>query len=262
MQKRSNTLLRKIEESLGHDNQVAFKVDSTLQEMVNIASSNARFDSQDEFRKYLTEGVMLNINKIASTYIGIPAGEYVIYDLNNAKATLIPTALATVQETDFGKTNEHYEVFTRNLLSIWNKAERALVEGPDNLDDPKWRSKLPNQALGNKEKVQNSDSNSKYPRSPETKAAIAASGKSQEAIAQELNVSPSTVSRWTAQTGEGARLPSIKHAMELANATGTDIEAMFGDDQGPPSSERKKKGNKGSGGGRNEAFKQGTPNTQ
>lgn len=250
----SPSLGQKIDAALGHS--VTHHEDSStmLDEMIRVTTSRLRFDSKVEFENYLAEGVLLNVNRIVSNYIGIPVGEYVIYNINNNKATLIPTADVTVQETDFTQTPKLYEIFRSQLAGCWDKTEKTISEDQDNKE---WRKSLPGSGFSRKERVQTGKS--KYPRNSQAKGAIEASGKDQEGLAAAIGVDPSTVSRWTAQSGKGSRIPSLKNAIEMSKHTGQDIETMFGSAEGPPA--KKRTSTSGSGGGRNKVFKQGSLRT-
>lgn len=250
----SPSLDQKIDAALGYS--VFHREDSSgmLDEMVRVTTSGLRFDSKIEFENYLTEGVLLNVNRMVSNYIGVPVGEYVIFNINNNKATLIPTADVTVQETDFVRTPKLYEIFRSQLAGCWDKTEKTISEDQDP-NDSGWRKSLPGSGFGKKERVQSGKS--KYPRNPKTKSAIEASGTDQEGLATACGVDPSSVSRWTAKSGKGSRVPSLKNAMCLAKHTGGDVESMFAGAEGPPTKSRTS--TSGSGGGRNKAFRQGSP---
>lgn len=252
----SPSLGQKIDAALGHN--VTHHEDSSkiLDEMIRVTTSGLRFDSKTEFENYLAEGVLLNVNKIVSNYIGVPEGEYVIYNINNNKATLIPTADVTVQETDFAQSPKLYEIFRSQLAGCWDKTEKTISEDQDP-DGKEWRKSLPGSGFSKKERVQTGKS--KYPRNPKTKSAIEASGDDQEGLAAKCNVDPSSVSRWTAKSGKGSRVPSLKNAMCLAKHVGGDVESMFSGAEGPPT--KKRTSTAGSGGGRNKAFKQGNQRT-
>ncbi|MCK9558616.1 MAG: helix-turn-helix domain-containing protein [Candidatus Cloacimonetes bacterium] len=215
----------------------------TLEEMMRIATSSRRFDDKRQFSQYLSEGVILNINRMVSQNIGIPQGEYVLYSITQKKAMLVPTAEVTVQETDFTKSPKMFEIYTNKLLGCWNKIEGTITEADED---------APPKRYGHKEIEQTS--RSKYKSTPEVVSALERAGKTQEQVADEIGVHPSTVSRYKHATSKkGGRVPSLGKALELADATGGNIEAMFGNIEAPVS--RKK--TSGSGGGRNKSYRQG-----
>ncbi len=256
----SPSLGQKIDAAIGYPVTHHENADRVLDEMVRVTTSGTRFDSKKEFDRYISEGVLLNINRLVSNYLGIPSGEYVIYDINSNKATLIPTADVTVQETDFSEAPKLYEIFRSQLSNCWDKAEKTIYEdnpNSDSSDDSEWRKSLPGGSYGDKERVQSGKS--KYPRNSKVKGAIETSGMDQEDLASACGVDPSTVSRWTASSGKGARLPSIKNAICMSKHAGQDIEAMFGSAEGPPTKSGSRRATSGSGGGRNKTFRQGSP---
>ena len=220
-----------------------------VEEMMRLATSSRRFDNRGQFSRFLTEGVVLNINKLVSQSIGIPQGEYVIYNITAEKAMLVPTTEITVQETDFSNSPRSFEIYTNKLLGCWNKIEGTITEADD---DDAGGPATPPKRYGRKEIEQTS--HSKYKSVPEVVSALERAGKTQEEVADEIGVHPSTVSRYKRATSKrGGRVPSLGKALELADATGGNIEAMFGNIE-PPAH---RKPTSGSGGGRNPAFKQG-----
>jgi DNA-binding XRE family transcriptional regulator len=230
---------------------VKFNDDNTrlaLEEMVRITTSPRRFDNKNQFSKFLTEGVVLNVNRLVSQGIGIPQGEYVLYSITPEKAMLVPTTEITMQETDFSKAPKTFEVYTNKLLGCWNKIEGTITEDDGTATNPN----APPKRFGRKEIEQKA--RSKYKSVPEVVSALERAGKTQEEVADEVGVHPSTVSRYKHATSKkGGRVPSLGAALKLADATGGNIEAMFGNVE-PPT---KRKPTGGSGGGRNATYRQG-----
>jgi DNA-binding XRE family transcriptional regulator len=165
---------------------------------------------------------------------------------------LVPTTEVTVQETDFSKTPKQYTVYTNKLLGCWNKIEGTITEGEfDRAGDTPQQNKPPRR-YGRKEIEQTAKS--KYKSVPEVVSALERAGKTQEEVADEIGVHPSTVSRYKHATSKkGGRVPSLGAALKLADATGGNIEAMFGNVEAPV----KRRATSGSGGGRNETYRQG-----
>jgi transcriptional regulator with XRE-family HTH domain len=218
-----------------------------LEEMMRITASPRRFDDKNQFSQFLTEGVVLNINRLVSQSIGIPQGEYVLYNITAEKAMLVPTAEVTVQETDFTKSPKIFEIHTKKLLGCWNKIEGTITE-----DENIEQTNRPPKRFGRKEIEQTAKS--KYQSVPEVVSALEKAGKTQEEVADEIGVHPSTVSRYKRATSKkGGRIPSLGAALKLADATGGDIEAMFGNVEQPT----KHRATSGSGGGHNPTFRQG-----
>lgn len=249
------------------DAAVTDDISSALTEMVQRASSTTRFDTPDQFKQFLTEGVLLNVNKMASQSIGVPQGEYVVYQVKGGKTMLIPTADVTVQETDFAEPPRAYEVHTKDLLGCWDKTERTLYEAEENgrppegtpgePGEPEDQQQAPDVGHGVKHKKQLGAQNRVHPTNTKVHQAIQKSGKSLKDIADECGIAVSTASRYGTKdfTGEepGGRRPSIDKAIEFANAIGLDVEAAFGDL--PPT--KKREATKGSGGGRFDLYQRG-----
>jgi DNA-binding XRE family transcriptional regulator len=250
--KPSTTLFKKLSRALEPLMCAKYRDDNTriaVEEMIRIATSPRRFDNERQFSKFLTEGVLLNVNRLVSLNIGIPQGEYVVYSITPKKAMLIPTAEVTVQETDFSKSPKTFEVYTDKLLGCWNKIEGTITEDEDSGGS---QQNAPPRRFGHKEIEQTSVS--KYPDVPEVVSALEKAGKTQKEVASEIGVHPSTVSRYKRATSKkGGRVPSLGSALKLADATGADVEAMFHDIE-PPTP---RKATSGSGGGRNETYRQG-----
>jgi DNA-binding XRE family transcriptional regulator len=176
------------------------------------------FQSREQFRSYLTEGTLLNINKLASTYIGLPAGEYVVWNISPHEAALMPTSI--INDDVFSESPQPKEVHMQKLLSVWDKVSKSLYE-----DDRSEKDKPSSQRFSKKERQQRSKS--KYPRNTKVVGAYEASGESQEEIADHCGVDPSTISRIKNKSGAGSRNPSIDTAVCVAKSTGQSVEDMF-----------------------------------
>jgi len=221
------------------------QINSDIDFLIKIATSDYNYKDRKHFTNSMSEGAILNVNKLVSAYIGVPVGKYIVYDINSKTAMIIPTSDHVVETNDFNTKPSHYEIYTKDLLNCWNKTE---IISEDDMNDLK---KINQQ--GNKERIQKAKH--KYPRNEQIKGAIESSGRSQEELADECGVDPSTISRWTAASGEGARKPSLDAALDFANSTGLDVESMFGS---TPDTRAKKHKTSGSGGGRNTTYTQGS----
>lgn len=231
--KKSKSLATKLEDKLA-----IFQCDVEdvpLQKLIDQAESPFRFDSQKALRNHLTEGALLNVNSLASSYLGIPNGEYMVYHINSDKAVLVPVG----DDLDLVESDNPIELLMPTLLQHWDKVERCLYESGTH---------------GSKELIQ--QQHSKYPRNRQLRGAIEASGMSQEEIADACGVDPSTVSRWTIDHEDGGRKPNIDHAIELSKRTGQDVQSLFGAVVDPGSKVRRK-ATSGSGKGRNPTYRIG-----
>lgn len=188
------------------------------------------FKSRTDLQKHLTESATLAVNKLVSTYIGIPEGEYAIYNVNSNKTQLLNTKELS---NDVYEPIKFQEVFTKDILDNWRNFDGPISES------------------GKKDRIQKS--HSKYPRNSNVKNAVETSGSTQEEIANAIGVDPSTVSRWTAKTGDGARRPSIDNAIEFSKRVGSDVEDIFS--SGRTQNRKKRHKTSGSGGGRNPKYR-------
>ena len=108
--------------------------------------SSERFDNPKQLRNYLCEGALLNINRLASHSLSIPAGEYMVWVTDVGHTMLVPTkeekeyqdvlaATSKVKEASQSPTtniiedfSNQYKVLTSDLLRHWNKVEMVLAE--------------------------------------------------------------------------------------------------------------------------------------
>lgn len=103
-----------------------------LLDMMNRAVSPASFASQRQFRQNLTEGLLLNVSRMASQSLLIPAGEYVVTAMTPNHTMLIPTQEVAVEDAGvMGEGEDSYEVLTADLVGCWNKLERVIGERRD-----------------------------------------------------------------------------------------------------------------------------------
>lgn len=216
-------------------------LDDSAQEIRDLlahATSPARFDSLLALQEHVTPGALLNVNSFVSQAITIPAGEYVVWSTNNDRTVLMPTGTKTVGE-ELVSVPQTYELHTRKLLGFWDKLERVIGE-----DD--WRGKRPGRI---------------HPLDRKVASAVTSSGKSQEEIADAMGVDPSTVSRWMTDDEKAGRTPTLAHAGQMADLVGADPDAVFRELETAPApsvTTHKRKKTRGSGGGRNPAYRQGT----
>jgi DNA-binding XRE family transcriptional regulator len=196
---------------------------------LSLTGAAGRFDSQKQFEQFLAEGTLLNVNRLISGAIGIPQGVYAIFELTPEKVMLVPTTEVAVQETTFLPETPVFELPTQKLLGFWNQAERVLAED----EPPKGTSK--------------------YPRRVRIRNAVRGVGSTQEELADELGVDPSTISRWTVNDPDAGRIPNLQNALQLAQAVGSDVEDLFAS----ISKRSKRSATSGSGGGRNPTYRKG-----
>jgi len=226
-----------------------------MNEMIRLATSPARFDSQKEFGTNLSEGLLLNVSPMVSQSLMVPPGEYVVWTTNRDHTTLVPTSDVT-SEAEILHAAPSYKMPTSRLLGYWNSMERVIGEAGGFDKTPEDLKKSSNKASSFKMKHPGRI----HPIDTKVSSSIEASGKSQQEIADQLGVDKSTISRWTTDHAKAGRRPNLQHAGELASITGSDPDAMFKELSTPASQSKKsnkRKKTSGSGGGRNAAFQQG-----
>jgi hypothetical protein len=110
--------------------------------LLKLANSPNSFSSMKQFRSNLTEGLILNVTKLASNCLSIPSGQYLVWATNAKNTMLVPTTEA--KDTDVGisaNRPERYDVMTPELVNCWNKVERSIWEdshdrSPRNYENP------------------------------------------------------------------------------------------------------------------------------
>lgn len=106
-----------------------FAVDQELLSILRTASSPGRFESERHFKNHLCEGLLLNINSLASKVLAVPYGEYLVSATDVKHTMLIPTTEASENHaeilTDRGQS---FELHTHQLIKCWNKLERVIGE--------------------------------------------------------------------------------------------------------------------------------------
>lgn len=238
--KRSPTLAEKLNARFVPDNDI---VDATR--LIAGTHSMARFDSQQEFAKYLSEGSLLNVSVIGSKALSVPCGEYMVWMTDAGHTVLFPTGKAPSREV-FEHNREHYEVQTRDLMANWNKLERVLAEdvplGPtqqqqnleqneENLEEPEGEPGDPNQ--GQSGEFRSTIDASTVDRTPIMRA-MQDRGYTVTSLADEVGVDPPAISRILrtpkdVQGDPGGRNPSMGLASQICNVLRIDPTAAFPD---------------------------------
>lgn len=215
-------------------------VESQLEDMLNNVKSKARFDSKQELQDYLSEGALLNINTLASDYLSIPSGKYVVWTTDLGNTMLVPSANLSINTEIYETPTKDVEVYTPRLLGAWSKVERVMYEdeGSKSSSDDKWKD----------EEVDSkwSQDASKIDRTAFANA-IKRSGKSQAEIASEVGVGEPTVSRWLQDGSKSTgRDPTLDHLNDLSSVLGASIDSLGFN---PKHRHKKRKSNRGSGRG-------------
>lgn len=223
--------------------------DNEVAEMIRLSESIGRFDGSDELGEFLCEGVMLNINTMAAQSLLIPPGKYMVTVHDAGHSVLVPLPSMDEDVTTLPKS---YDIVTDKLIGVWNKLERVLGEDEERVaDDDDFERKMRNKTVFNTK-----EPGRIHPIDQQVASSYSTTAMDQDEIASELGVHPSTVSRWKTKGKKSGRTPTLSHALELAHMTGVPVDAMLGNKTHNKGVARKKTG--GSGGGRNEKYKQGS----
>ncbi len=102
-----------------------------LATMLSLAASPNNFRDRKHFRTHLMEGLLLNINHLASDALSIPAGQYVVWTTDAGKTMLVPTNESADRAGGavMADRPERFDLVTADLLNCWNKVERRIFEG-------------------------------------------------------------------------------------------------------------------------------------
>jgi len=103
--------------------------DKTLLEFDDLLNSSLNgFNSQNDLRRHLTEGSLLNVGVLASKALSIPCGEYMVWMTDAGHTMLVPTQAKSGPSEVYENTSQQYDIFTNTLLQNWNKLSRTLSE--------------------------------------------------------------------------------------------------------------------------------------
>lgn len=171
--------------------------DSELDLLFEMANSAHKFDSKADLQKYISEGVLLNVNKLSSKALSIPCGEYMVLNVGEEYAVMVPTHTAPEIHKE---SDNKFEVATKDVLQAWNKLERPRVMLEFDNAQPEGG------ALKNATNLD--DLFSKLPRS-------------NAELADDIGVAEPSIGRWTAPAGsESHRTPTVLHIKKIADMTG------------------------------------------
>ena len=166
---------------------------SEIDLLMEMAYSDASFSSLKDFKEYIVEGVLLNVNKLSSKALSIPCGEYMVLNIGEENAVMVPTKPA--QEIH-RENDSKYEVATKDIIQAWNKLEKSrtvlefeqepTVKNATNLEDL-------------------------FEKLPRTNAELA----------NDIGVAEPSIGRWTAPAGSSShRTPTVKHIKAISDMTG------------------------------------------
>jgi len=234
--------------------------DSQIDHLLEVATSPARFDSQDSLRMHLAEGALLNVTRIASDCLSIPSGKYVVWLTDSGRTVLVPSRDRAAGV--YAKNEDMYELHTAKLLGMWNKLERSISEDGEQGRSGNWRD-------GNEAQ----DISGHFDTAPEqipdepytfgTKIGRPALWQAMQRanigvteLANAVGVDKSTISRLLrdVQAGPGdphGRNPSVAVAQKIASVLGVDVNEVLPPPEDLHVSNRKATSGSGAGGGKN-----------
>lgn len=238
----SKRLIQRIDERLPTilNNQLV----EELNQRLHIAHSLDRFDSRREFQGYLSEGILLNVNKLSADSLAIPAGQYMVLVAGDKNSVLVP--LAETHEV-LENLRDQYEVTTSSLLNSWDTVTKVLLERmtqPMPQQAPPQNNQKPTGKFPTPEKLDDStDLSELFDQIPRSNADIA----------KDIGVATPSVGRWTAPKGSGSqRTPTVDHILKISDYTGVgecSILDMVVNNISGGKKERDKNSKSGSGGG-------------
>lgn len=205
-----------------------------------LKQSNNYFSNADQFAHYISEGALLNINKIASNALSIPSGEYMVWVTDVGHTMLIPIGAKTADSEVYENKITQYEVQTPKLLQNWNRIQIVLAEAEDK-PVPSNNDQSPPEANQFKPDTSGIKRIAMY-------RAMQNQGydKDYGALADKVGVQTPMISRILS----GDRTPSMGTASRLCSALSSDPSALFPDIFDIRSAKhkpKKVKGNRGSG---------------
>lgn len=226
---KKNILLNKLNEALSIEH------DDTVDDILERSMSYYRFDNQQEFENYLSEGSLLNVSVLASKALSIPNGEYLVWVTDTGHTMLVPTAARNQGPKEVYEQNrDGYEVLTKDLMRNWNKLERTIAENTntDNKNNDNKNSDN-SDSKNNDGGFTTAIDKSTVDRTPIMRA-MEDRGYTVTALAQAVGVDPPAISRIlrvpkNVQGDPGGRNPSMGLASQICNILRIDPTAAFPD---------------------------------
>ena len=219
--------------------------------------SPERFDDPKQLQDYLGEGALLNISKLASGSLSIPAGEYMVWVTDVGHTMLVPTNEEKEYQDVLEGFSDKYEILTPDLLRYWNGVQKVLAEDQDSFGGSEGGGSEANDDEddedGNliKSRVDPSD----IDRAPMLRS-MEDRGYTVTSLAADAGVQPPAISRLLRtpkdrQGDPGGRNPSMGLAAKISKLLRMDPTALFPDIFGASGQQdleaRDTPGNKGSG---------------
>ena len=201
---------------------------------------SSTFKNQDEFKKHLVEGVVLDINCDAAKIIGIPIGKYTNYYTDAISMTLIPVAKSAIKEGIFDEI-KIFDVLLESVLNCWDKIDRTIFEADNDKKDEEDKE---DETLNDLTKKHRAEKNTMHQRDQTIKQEIDNSPMTQSELADVAGVDKSTISRLTAKDGTPSHRDPSVNTLKALNAAGIDTDVFI---TGKEPSSTKRRANRGSG---------------
>ncbi len=205
--------------------------------LLNAATDTNSFQSADDLANYLSEGALLQLNKIGSKALSIPCGEYMVWTTDTGNTMLVPTDLKTPEGEVFEAQEDQYELFTPDMLNNYNCFGKAILES-ETAEHPNFGE---NQAqTGGEEQFEGPHGGfqSKIHMQSVNRTPIARAmeqkGFTVTSLANACGVDPPAISRILRTPKDtvgdpGGRNPSMGLAAKISAALKMDAEALFPD---------------------------------
>lgn len=213
-------------------------IEEEVNTIIDTLFSNNGFDNISEFRNYLTEGALLNINVLASKALSIPSGQYMVWATDAGTTMLVPCKTTNREVFENHRTET---IHTSRLMQQWNKINKILAESEDDESTDGIPQRIDMSTVD---------------RDPFARA-MERQGHSETSLADAVGVNVSSISRLlrkpkSGHGDPGGRNPSINLAAKIGNELKSEVESLFPDIFKKGRSDmkqRKPKSNRGSGKG-------------
>lgn len=93
------------------------------------------YESKEQFKQQLQEGLILNINTLSAKALSIPNGEYLVWATDPGHTMLVPAEAKDKGGDVVASEGTTYDIHTPSLLHIWNKIERIIDEEGEKVRD-------------------------------------------------------------------------------------------------------------------------------
>ena len=201
---------------------------SIVEELIDNATSNKRFDSVDDLLGYIAEGAILTVGEIASESLGIRPGQYLIWQCDDEVTTLTDMAATTKKKIN-----------TDSLLQSYTSLSKNITEESEDSDrEPEFNLAIDKDTVDRTSLL----------------AGMERSGHTVTSLAKAVGVDPPAISRILrkprkGRTDPGGRNPSLGLAAQVCDELKVPVTKAFSDIFGKKSEYKPKsvKGNSQSG---------------